>query len=114
MAIDGTQEDDCPHCPSSEAQGHPQHHGSAVEKDDKAPCASASDDCSLSDDVNYDGRNAAVKLKDLPLDVPLAIGDLIHPVATARPVGHGGVCPTRGPPPDSSPPLNVLYCVYLD
>ena len=114
MAMGGELDHDCPHCPPSESQRHHGHHGSTVEEVDQTPCASAADDCSLGDDFNYDGRNTQVKLKDLPNDVPFAISDLIDTVAAARFVDLQGICPTRSPPPDSSPPLNVLYCVYLD
>lgn len=114
MAMSGDQGRDCPHCPPPESQDHHQHHGSETDEIDQAPCASASDDCSLDDEFNYDGRNAQVKLKDLPIDAPLAINDLIDAATVARFDDLRGVFPTRSPPPDSAPPLNVLYCVYLD
>lgn len=114
MAMGGDQDHGCPHCPPPESQAHHGHHGSTAEAVDQTHCATVGDDCSLGDDLNYDGRNAQVKLKDLPIDTPLAIGDLFATATAARFVDVGGVYPTRSPPPASSPPLNVLYCVYLD
>ena len=114
MAMGTEQDRDCPHCPPSETQEHHGHHGVTVEEVDQTPCASASDDCGLGDDLNYDGRNTQLKLKDLPVDAPVAISNPIDIAAVARFVDLRGVCPTRSPPPDSFPPLNVLYCVYLD
>lgn len=114
MAMGGEQDHDCPHCPPSELQGHHGHHGSMDDEVDQAPCGLATDGCSLGDDLNYDGRNAQPKLKDLPTDFPLAISDLFVADIAARFVDLDRACPTRSPPPGSYPPLNVLYCVYLD
>ena len=114
MAMGGEQDHDCPHCPPAETQGHHGHHGSKDKEVDSSPCGLSADDCSLGDDLNYDGRNASSKLKDSPNDVPLAISDFIEAETDTRYVDLGGVCPTRSPPPTSSTPLNVLYCVYLD
>ena len=114
MAMGTEQDRDCPHCPPSETQEHHGHHGVTVEEVDQTPCASASDDCGLGDDLNYDGRSTQLKLKDLPVDAPVAISHPIDIAAVARFVDLRGVFPTRSPPPNSFPPLYVLYCVYLD
>ena len=84
MAMGTEQDRDCPHCPPSETQEHHGHHGVTVEEVDQTPCASASDDCGLGDDLNYDGRNTQLKLKDLPVDAPVAISNPIDIVAVAR------------------------------
>ena len=86
-------------------------HSSAM---DEMPCATSSDDCSLIDDLKYDGRNAELKLKDAPSDVPLAIHPEITQVSRTQSAVEIGWHPTRSPPPGKKTPLNVLYCVYLD
>ena len=114
MAIDGNDDGGCPHCPPSESQEHQGHHGSPSEMAGGGSCASASGDCSLGDGLNHDSRSVQPKLKDLPAELPLATFESFSPVPTARHVDLRGVCPTRSPPSNFSPPLNVLYCVYLD
>lgn len=77
------------------------------------PCATSADDCSLIDDLKYDGRNAELKLKDAPSNVLLAIHPSITQVSATR---HGpgiGWHPSRSPPPGKRVPLNILYCVFL-
>lgn len=113
MAMGAEQDDDCPHCPPSESQDHHGHHGSSFEPVDKTPCGPSADDCSLGDDLYHDGRNNSAKLKDLSGDFVIAVSSLTDIVPTCM-VDLGGLCPTRSPPPGSFPPLNVLYCVYLD
>lgn len=81
---------------------------------DDMSCASNGGDCGILDELNYDGRSVQLKLKDAPDDGPVAIISLedwspLAPSASLPGIGH-----TRSPPPGDSPPLNVLYCVYLD
>ena len=86
----------CPHCPTPMQQD----------------CGAGA--CTFVDRVDYDGRTPQVKLANAQLDD--------HPVLfatleTGVPLPTGA-CST-GPPPDATsdlptPPLNVLFCVYLN
>lgn len=95
-AMDGQMDGHCPHCPTPMQQD----------------CASGA--CTYVDRVDYDGRTPQVRLANAPLDD--------HPVlfATLAAVFSlpTGACST-GPPLDATsdlptPPLNVLFCVYLN
>ena len=114
MALSGDQDKGCPHCPPAEEQEHGAHHQPADDASGEAHCVSGSGDCSLSDELNHDGRYSQLKLNDHPVDVPIAISDWSYVADTPVAKELAGVCRSRSPPPDSSPPLNVLYCVYLD
>ena len=115
MALDVADDRECPHCPPAQIGPHDHHalpaHSSAVHE---VPCATSAEDCSLSDELNYDGRNVQLKLKDLPGDIPLITPPLLESNPSTRPAACVGWYPTRSPPPGSQPPLNVLHCVYLD
>ena len=95
-AMGGQMDGNCPHCPTPMQQD----------------CAAGT--CTYVDRVDYDGRTPYVRLANAQLDD--------HPVlfatlATGLP-RRTGACST-GPPPDATsdlptPPLNVLFCVYLN
>ncbi len=94
--MDGQMDGDCPHCPTPMQQD----------------CAAGA--CTYVDRVDYDGRTPQVKLANVqPDDHPVLLSalEIDLPLPT-------GACST-GPPPDvtsdpTSPPLNVLFCVYLN
>ena len=96
MAL-GVDDPDCPHCPPSEA---PPCHTETVP------------DCTIEDRVTAEPRVTLLKLKDLPVDTPVAAWslDLAHvmPGATTqcRIEPHHLLHP-------SGPPLTILHCVYL-
>ena len=77
-------------------------------------CAIGTSDCGTLGELNYDGRNVQLYLKDAPTEMPVAIHSLEEMSAVAQSVDLACACPTRRPSPGSSSPLNVLYCVYLD
>jgi len=96
--------------PPMQMHEHGGMHGDMVEP---MPCADGLTDCSIVDDVNHDARDGQLKLKDTAGDMPAAIAlqeislpfraptdTLLRPRYTS---GHAG----------ASPPLHVLYCVYL-
>ena len=95
-AMGGQMDGNCPHCPTPMQQD----------------CAAGA--CTYVDRVDYDGRTPYVRLANAqPDDHPVLFATLAPglPLAT-------GACST-GPPLDSTsalptPPLNVLYCVYLN
>jgi hypothetical protein len=101
---------DCPHCPPAQTHEHGDMHGSM---DDKMPCADGAADCSIEEDWSHDARGAQSKLKDVPVEIPVAIAPqelnthLYRPAGLAGPPGYS---PVRAGAP---PPLHVLYCVYL-
>lgn len=109
MAFGG--EPDCPHCPpaqESEAAAHHGDHGDDV----KAGCDSLQSQCDDADQFSFDGRNTnnTAKAKvDLPLGIPVLVPELcIERTAFMS----SAVDP---PPLDAtSPPLHILYCVFLD
>lgn len=115
MALDATDDHECPHCPPAHTTQHGEHAPSArLATMDEMPCATSADDCSLVDDLKYDGRNTELKLKDAPGDVPLAIVPANPQILATRSSAEIGWFPARSPPPGNHTPLNVLYCVYLD
>ena len=92
----GQMDGNCPHCPTPMQQD----------------CAAGA--CTYVDRVDYDGRTPYVRLANTqPDDHPVLFATL----ATGLPLATGA-CST-GPPLDATsalptPPLNVLYCVYLN
>lgn len=117
MALGEMDEHDCPRCPPSHGNEHSQHamHGHHTVVDEAAPgdmpCATKASDCSLVDEINFDGRSVKLEPKDTPTDSPIAIQSASVFEPTLRPAQrtcHG----SRSPPPPSVP-LNVYYCVYL-
>jgi len=101
---------DCPHCPPAHEHEMASHHGHGGSKAE-APCASMQSQCGELDDVSLDGRTGQLKVKDV-IELPVAVTyDLPAPaVAVARQIRY-----STGPPHNGgvSPPLNVLFCVYL-
>lgn len=103
---------DCPHCPTEvrdAGEGHHGHHGDAPAE---RGCDSLQSACGDLDEVSLDGRGSQAKGKN-PLESAAA------PVPTI--VGHSIVratdrYPTTDPPirEYSPPPLNLLFCVFLD
>ena len=94
--MDGQMDGDCPHCPTPMQQD----------------CAAGA--CTYVDRVDYDGRTPYLRLANAqPDDHPVLFATL----ATGLPL-PADACST-GPPSDATsnlptPPLNVLFCVYLD
>jgi hypothetical protein len=129
MALGGVEQHDCPRCPDSASADHAAHEmaghdmvGHEMAGHDMAghdmamgdmPCASAATDCSLADELNYDSRNTELKPKDSPQDLPIAVLPAIATVPALRPADYAGWHRTRSPPPGSSTPLNITYCVFL-
>jgi len=115
MAMDSIADHDCPHCPPSLEMGHEGHgggHGGMAST--KMPCATSATDCSVVDDLNYDGRSTKLEPKDSPNELPLAIHPAIATVPSLRSTESFDRHRNRSPPPGNSTPLNILYCVYLD
>lgn len=114
MAMGGDDDHDCPHCPVSHTQRHDGHEMSSdAMTDHDMPCATGAADCTAFDEVNVDARTGQLKLKDAPTDQPVAIARFEGFFADASPNHTRVVRQPEAHPPDSSPALNVLYCVYL-
>jgi len=116
MAFNSAADHDCPHCPTSmseEGAAHSMHH--ATDSDSSsAPCDAGLSQCMVDDDVNVDSRTSSIKVKDAPADMPLAIVSSQPVIAFAD---YSPALPRssiRSWLPGNPPPLNVLYCVYLD
>lgn len=119
MALGSIEEHDCPRCPPSHEDERSDHamHGGHMAAEESAsgemPCSNAATDCTLLDELNYDGRTVKLELNDAPNDAPIAIGPPIAFESHLEPVESLGWHSTRSPPPPASVPLNVYYCVYL-
>lgn len=112
MAFQG--DDDCPHCPPPEQHGQDHgmsaHHGGDTAAS-RPSCATAQPDCCDAIAASVDARGGKIEHKPAP-DVVLA--------SVPLPGNHGDRpsaqrCGSPDPPDvsGSSPPLRVLYCVYL-
>lgn len=94
--MDGQMDGNCPHCPTPMQQD----------------CAAGG--CTYVDRVDYDGRTPQVRLANAqPDDHPVFFATLAAGFSLPT-----GACST-GPPSDvawdlPTPPLNVLFCVYLN
>lgn len=105
MALDIGQAD--------ETAGHVDHtaHDSNAQE---MPCHNNASDCSVFDEFSFDGRTAKVNAKYDAIELPAGI------VASAISVLPINCLPGRYRRgellhlPGEPPPLNVLYCVYLD
>ena len=113
MAFGGNSDQDCPDCPPA----HSQHDGHEMASMDIAdlgmPCAGISADCGVLDDLNYDGRNAQLKVKDAPDDSPVVVLPFANLATDIKPARRAYLRPIQRHPPGPSPALNKLYCVYL-
>ena len=106
MAFGG--EPDCPHCPPAQENEASAHHGDEV----NAGCDSLQSQCDDTDQFSFDGRHGNNKTKD-KVDLPVGISALAPELCIERAAFiPGGVDP---PLLDAtSPPLHILYCVFLD
>lgn len=116
MALGADPHQDCPDCPPAHSQ-HDGHEMAPADMADMAdsgmPCAGSAADCGVVDELNYDGRNTQLKVKDAPLDSPLMVSAFANPAAHIKPARHAYQRPAQRPPPGPSQTLNKLYCVYL-
>jgi hypothetical protein len=110
MALESMQDKDCAHCPPAQMQEHGGMHASMV---DEMPCADAATDCSFSEDLNHDGRSGQLKLKDAQIDTPVAIAPREFTLFNGSPASFQLRPRYASVHAAASPPLNVLYCVYL-
>ncbi|MBT8092494.1 MAG: hypothetical protein KJN77_05600 [Gammaproteobacteria bacterium] len=124
MALGNVEDHDCPRCPPSHNDEHSNHamRGHEMAGHDMAghdgtsgemPCATDATNCSLAEELNYDGRAVKLEVEDSPNDLPIAIHPSISNAAVRRPARNTGRHSTRSPPHIPSVPLNVYYCVYL-
>lgn len=114
MAMTGEGNHDCPHCPPSHALQHDGHAMAEGMAAPDMPCATGAADCVEFDAVDVDSRGLKIKPTNALTDFPPAIvASPAFPVdVTAGPPAIDS--PTLGDPPEPSPPLSILYCVYLD
>lgn len=116
MAFSDEHQHDCPQCPPAHSreippQGSHESHDKALEG---APCNAGASQCAFSDDYNYDGRTAQIKVKDAPSDVPVAIAPAVVGLSLADTVSASLGPDDPSHRPGVPPSLNILYCVYLD
>ncbi|MFQ6004379.1 MAG: hypothetical protein ACE5OQ_02655 [Woeseia sp.] len=96
MAMELDNDQNCPHCPTEVSQDQRQ-----------------AMDCSYVDSYNYDSRNTQPKPNDLPRDAPVIVDNLVAPSVSEFPP-KVSVSAERAAADPGGPPLNILYCVYLD
>lgn len=120
MAMGGGDDHDCPHCPTSHTRQHDGHEMSSDEMKGHEmtghdmPCAMGAADCSVLDTAYIDSRTGQFKLKDGPSDLPATLIPSAPWLANTSAERVTLVAPFATDSPGTSPPLNILYCVYLD
>ena len=100
----------CPHCPPADEHAMASHHGHG-EVDAKPSCATAQLECCDLAAVSSDARGSNLQIK--PTSDVVFITVSVTAVLPARASMQRHVA---SDPPDisgASPPLHVLYCVYL-
>lgn len=103
-------EEPCPHCPPDEDHQMASHHGHG-ELDAKPSCATALLECCDLAAASIDTRGSNLQFKPTSDIVFIAA-----PVTTDLPARAWVQQQIASDPPDisgTSPPLHVLYCVYL-
>jgi hypothetical protein len=114
MALGNDHDGDCPNCPPTHSEQHGGHNLAPPDMaDHEMPCASAIADCSILDELNYDGRNVQLKVKDAPEDLPVAILTVAKLAFDIRPRRRSFLRPIQSHLPGPPQALNKLYCVYL-
>jgi hypothetical protein len=112
----GGGENDCVHCPPAlieDGSSHSMHH--ADDSDSMSTnCATGISQCTVGDDISIDSRTSTIKVKDAPTDSVLAIAPAMPVLALAEYSPLLAQLCIRSYLPGEQPPLNVLYCVYLD
>jgi hypothetical protein len=115
MAFGDADDHDCPGCPptSTEEISSRSTHEAANSIFFSSMCETSTAECALLNDVNFDGRTTSVGVKDAPSDVPVGIAPSVDAISLAKDSSADpDVCDTFYLPGDS-PPLNILFCVYL-
>jgi hypothetical protein len=114
MAFAGGPDKDCPNCPPAHLQHLDGHEMASQDMADHGmPCAGSSADCGVLDDLNYDGRNAQLKVKDAAEDSPVAILPFANLAEDIKPARRAYLLPIQRHLPGPPKALNKLYCVYL-
>jgi len=109
MAFQGGQL--CPHCPPADEHEMAAHHGHG-EMQSQPPGTMAQSECCDQQAASVDSRSAKLQAKPA--------SDLVFVTVTAIPALPARARAQRhcaADPPDTpgvSPPLHVLFCVYLD
>lgn len=129
MAFAGSPAADCVHCPPAahgpepdaheHGAGHAGHDGAAAHSEaavaagEGAGCAGGVGDCYVLRDEPFEGRSAQPKVKDSPLELPIFMALVSSRFDSLDIAGCARVPRSSVAPPGASPPLSVLYCVYL-
>ena len=113
MAFGGGPDQDCPNCPPAHSQHDGHEMASMKMADHGVPCAGSIADCGGLEDLNFDGRNAQLKVKDAPHDSPVAVSPFADITTDIKPARHAYLRPIQRHPPGPPKTLNKLYCVYL-
>ena len=115
IAFGDADDHGCPGCPptsTEEISSHSTHE--AGDSDLNASmCATGTAQCAYFDDFNYGGRATSAGAEDESSDLPVGIAPSVDAISIAKNSSvDSDVCDTFYLPGDS-PPLNILYCVYL-
>ena len=110
MALEGGG--DCPHCPPPAVEHEMAVHHGHGDDHAKPSCATMQSQCGELEEASIDTRGSKLELKPT-FEMVFISTPPIAPLSA----GMQGRITCSSDPPDisgSSPPLNVLFCVYLD
>jgi hypothetical protein len=112
MALEVTEDQDCPRCPPSQVHEHDAVHGGMNDDaDSELPCADSVSDCAIVDDLNLDARNKLSKDKDASAFVVIAASSPNSEFALPKDRARWSDTANLHFP--SGPPLNIRHCVFL-
>jgi len=115
MALEKVDDHDCPGCPPATGEEISAHGAreSGQSKAASSPCMISTAECAQIDSFSHDGRTTTVKAKDVQSDAPFDVVSSLDALSSAQvPATNYRICDSPGLP-GNSPPLNILYCVYL-
>lgn len=115
MAFGDANDHGCPGCPLPSTEDISSHSANEAGDSDlnASMCAVGTSECALVDDINYSGRAISVSAEDAPGDMPVGIASSVD---VNSPAEYSFARPGVGDTsflPGASPPLHILYCVYL-
>lgn len=105
---------ECLDCPPDIDHGSLSHHAAApAAAASDAACATGTAGCAAVGGYSHEQRGWQLKLKDAPAGASVAIVESNPFLLELRRSVLPQVLRRTSPRPGASPPLNVLYCVYL-
>jgi len=100
----------CPHCPPADEHQVASHHGHG-KAEAKPSCATAQSECCDLEEASVDARGGKLEFKPAS-----EVVFVTAPAIAKVPTSTSGLVGCASDPPDisgSSPPLHILFCIYL-